>query len=86
MGGLNAYFCTFFWALTGENVFRGRNGPVPLPLLDSLGVAFAGPMFGVLISIFVGPLYIWMLESIVRKFEPRAQPSNLVHAEIEVPS
>jgi hypothetical protein len=86
MGGLNAYFCTFFWALTGENVFRGRNGPVPLPLLDSLGVAFAGPMFGVLISIFIGPLYVWMLESIVQRFETRAKPGKILHGEVEISS
>jgi hypothetical protein len=69
---LNAYVCTVFWAIAGEGVFRGRDGPSPVPIPNALLIGIAGPLFGVLISVIVGPLYLWMLESIVRKFEPRA--------------
>lgn len=69
---LNAYLCMVLWAVAGEGIFRGRDGPSPQPILMALYGGLMGPIFGSIVSIFVGPLFVWMLESIVRKFETRA--------------
>jgi hypothetical protein len=68
----NAYFCTVLWALSGNGPFETRNGPNPFPLYQALIIGLAGPLLGFMVSMFIGPLYLWMLESIVQKFEPRA--------------
>jgi hypothetical protein len=83
---LNAYFVLLFWGLAGVGLFEGRGAEVPDLSPWVFVTALIGPIGGAPLAMFIGPRYIWMLESIVQKFETRAKPGKILHGEVEISS